>query len=68
VEREGGEDHVPSSDVNFGAVDKIVRRWVSKDSTVYTDAFTSYHVLDAATTGIRLLTSWQANMSRAKLT
>jgi len=46
VERGGGEDYVPSSDVSGGTVEKVVGRRVSKDSTVYTDAFTSYSVLD----------------------
>lgn len=46
VERGGGEDYVPSSDVSGDTVEKVVGRRVSKDSTVYTDAFTSYSVLD----------------------
>ncbi|MBS7279706.1 MAG: transposase, partial [Candidatus Freyarchaeota archaeon] len=48
VERGGGEDYVPSSDVSGDTVDKIIGRRVSKDSTVYTDAFTSYSGLSAA--------------------
>ncbi|MEM2144179.1 MAG: hypothetical protein QW279_02375 [Candidatus Jordarchaeaceae archaeon] len=35
---------MPSSDVSGDTVDKIVGRRVSKDSTVYMDAFTSYSV------------------------
>lgn len=46
VERGGDEDYLPSSDVSSDTVKKIFGRRVSKDSTVYTDAFTSYSVLD----------------------
>lgn len=48
VERGGGEDYVPSSDMSGDTADKIIGRRVSKDSTVYTDGFTSYSGLSAA--------------------
>ncbi|MBS7269810.1 MAG: transposase [Candidatus Freyarchaeota archaeon] len=42
----GGEDYVLLSDVSGDTVGKIVGRRVSKNSTIYTDVFTSYSVLD----------------------
>jgi len=48
VERGGGEDYVPSSDVSGDTVKKIVGRRVSKGSTIYTDSFPSYFCLGEA--------------------
>jgi transposase-like protein len=48
VERGGGEDYVPSSDVSGDTADKIIGRRASKGSTVYTDCFASYSGLSEA--------------------
>ncbi len=42
VERGGGEDYVPSSDVEAETALKVIGRRVSEGSTVYTDFFKAY--------------------------
>jgi len=39
---EGGEDYVPSSNVEAEAAIKIIDRRIQEDSTIYTDNFKSY--------------------------
>ena len=42
VGRGGGEDYVPSSNVESEATIKVISRRISRDSTIYTDSFKSY--------------------------